>query len=127
MWARVVEIMLGFWLAASPFIFRHSEGGARARDLACAFLVVVLATLSFWRPARHAHLGIVAVGLWLVIAGFSGGDPAPPARQNDLLVGLIFLMLAILPGDEVPRWRSMASERSPRSSPEVVSASPRQK
>lgn len=24
MWARVVEVMLGCWLAVSPFVFRHS-------------------------------------------------------------------------------------------------------
>lgn len=111
MWPRVVEIMLGFWLAASPFIFRHSEDQEAlwARDLLCALAVICFASLSFWPRARRAHLGIIPVGVWLILAGFfSGVNPSPAALQNDLLVGLILLMLAILPTEASlpPRsWR----------------------
>lgn len=48
MWARVVEVMIGCWLAMSPFIFRHpaDQEALWANDLPCAFGVVALALLS---------------------------------------------------------------------------------
>jgi hypothetical protein len=102
MWARVVEVMLGCWLAVSPFIFRHAadERWLWANDFASAFAVVTLALLSFWRPLRHAHLAIGAVGLWLMGFGyFASPHPLAPALQNDLLVGLLLAMFAIIPNE----------------------------
>jgi peptidoglycan/LPS O-acetylase OafA/YrhL len=111
MWPRVVEVMVGFWLAASPFIFRHpaDQKALWTRDLLCAFLVACFALLSFSRRARRAHLGIIPVAGYLVLAAFlSEVDPPPAALQNDLLVGVVLLMLAILPSEASlpPRgWR----------------------
>ena len=112
MWARVVEIMLGCWLAMSPFIFRHAAEATMfwANDLTCALIVVTLATLSFWEPARKSHLGILVIALWLVGYGYFGAPyPTPGALQNDILVGLLLLMLAIIPSEASlpPRaWRN---------------------
>ena len=62
MWARVVEMMLGCWLAISPFVFNHGDASVLwAMDFLFASTVIVLALLSYWQPARHAHLGIVVV------------------------------------------------------------------
>lgn len=111
MWPRVVEVMVGFWLAASPFIFRHPPDRAElwTRDLLCAAAVISLSLLSFWSRTRRAHLGILAVGAYLVLSAFlSDTSPPPAALQNDLLIGVILLMLAILPSDATlpPRsWR----------------------
>jgi hypothetical protein len=102
MWARVMEVMLGCWLAISPFIFRHpaSDWKLWANDLACACAVVALALLSFWRPLKHAHLAVAAVALWLMGFGyFASPHPLAPALQNDLLVGLLLVMLAIIPNE----------------------------
>lgn len=100
MWARVVEAMIGCWLAMSPFIFAHpaDREALWINDLACAFAVVVLALASYARSFRQAHLGILAVGLWLTGFGyfFAAGTPQP-ALQNDLVVGLLLLMVAIIP------------------------------
>jgi SPW repeat len=100
MWARVIEVMLGCWLAVSPFVFRHAadERSLWANDLACAFTIVALALLSYWQRMRHAHLAIAAVAIWLIGFGYFGSShPLPPALQNDLLVGLLLLMFAIIP------------------------------
>jgi hypothetical protein len=99
MWTRVVEVMLGCWLAVSPFIFRHpaSEWKLWANDLACACAVVALALLSCWPPLRHAHLAVGVVALWLLGFGyFAALHPLIPAMQNDLLVGLLLVMFAII-------------------------------
>ncbi|MGE0756204.1 MAG: hypothetical protein AB7O38_04255, partial [Pirellulaceae bacterium] len=61
MWARVIEFMLGCWLAISPFVFHHGDNWLRwTIDWAAAVLVVTLAVLSYWPPMRRAHLGTVA-------------------------------------------------------------------
>jgi SPW repeat len=100
MWARVIEMMLGFWLAVSPFVFRHpaDERSLWTNDLGCALAIVALALLSYWQRMRHAHLGIAAVAIWLIGFGYFGSPhPLPPALQNDLLMGLLLLMFAIIP------------------------------
>lgn len=100
MWARVVEVMLGCWLAISPFIFRHgSEDRVLwVNDLASASAVIVFSIVSFWPPLRLAHVANFLVGLWLIAFGlWALPYPAPPALQNDIVVGMLLLMFAILP------------------------------
>ena len=116
MWPRVVEVMIGCWLAVSPFVFRHppDQNAFWLRDLLCAALVMTLALLSFGRRTRRAHLGILPVGIFLCAAAFVfPSNPPPPALQNDLIVGLILVMLAILPSEaSLPpvSWRKAARE-----------------
>jgi len=100
MWARVVEVMLGCWLAVSPFVFRHSSEDRVLwfNDLFSALGIIVLALVSFWPPMQFAHVANFAIGLWLIAFGFLASPyPTPPALQNDIVVGLLLLMLAIIP------------------------------
>lgn len=100
MWARVVEVMLGCWLAVSPFVFRLSSEDRVQwyNDLFSALGVIVLALVSFWPPMQFAHVANFAIGLWLIAFGFFASPyPTPPALQNDIVVGLLLLMLAIIP------------------------------
>lgn len=100
MWARVVEFMLGCWLAVSPFIFAHPSGSSMlwATDWIAACLVIAFALLSYWHPLRHAHLltAIVACGL-VAIGRFSTPVPLSPGLQNEIVVGLLLLMFAVVP------------------------------
>ncbi len=103
--------MLGCWLAASPFIFNH-DPSARAlwvNDFVCAGLIITIAALSFFRPIRRVHLLQLAVAGWLVGFGYlAQSPPVPGGLQNDMIVGLILLMLGIAPpdADRPPRgWR----------------------
>jgi hypothetical protein len=125
MWARVIEVMLGCWLAISPFIFRHSAGDKVLwfNDFISATAVIVLSVVSFWPPLRFAHIGNFAIALWLIAFGFWASPyPTPPALQNDIVVGLLLLMFAIVPNEaaQPPRpWRDfLASKRNNVSLPE---------
>ena len=109
--------MLGCWLAVSPFIFRH---GAEDRvlwfnDLFSAMIVIVFALVSFWPPLRFAHLANLVVALWLIAFGFwVSSYPPPLALQNDIVVGLLLLMFAIIPNEatQPPRpWRDFLAKR----------------
>ncbi len=105
MWARDVEIMIGCWLAMSPFIFGHphTHSGWWASDLVAALVVIVLAGISYWRPARLAHLGQLLVACWLIGFAYSQSwgleTGAPAAMQNLMAVGLLLLMFGLVPNE----------------------------
>jgi hypothetical protein len=102
MWARVIELMLGVWLLLSPFIFRETAGAGdfRSTDVSTGSTVIVLSLLSFWQPLRRSHIATGVLALWLVIwAWFAAARPGPPAVQNEIVVGLLLLMLAIVPNE----------------------------
>jgi peptidoglycan/LPS O-acetylase OafA/YrhL len=118
MWARIIEVMLGCWLAVSPFIFRHvaDDRVLWFNDLFSAMIVIVLALVSFWPPLRFAHVANLVIALWLIAFGFwASSYPAPPALQNNIVVGLLLLMFAIVPNEATrpPRpWRNFLAKRS---------------
>lgn len=117
MWPRVVELALGCWLVISPFIFRDTPDVERyfANDLICGSLAVVLSLLCFWEPARRAHLGTLALAAWLALFGYFSADrPGPPAAQNDLVIGLLLAIFAIIPTESSrpPKpWRQPSISR----------------
>ena len=109
MWPRVVEVMLGCWIAISPFVFRHpyDETALWANDWICASLVVLFALLSYWPPLRRAHLATIVVALWMIGFGWMHERPVPPAYQNEIFTGLIILMTCIIPShatEPPPGW-----------------------
>lgn len=116
MWARVVEFMLGCWLAISPFVFKHGDGETAMwlTDWIAAALVIACALLSYWRPTRHAHFGTLLVAVGLVLMGrFSDSSPLSPALQNEITTGLLLVMFAIIPNEasQPPEAWRMANER----------------
>jgi len=127
MWGRVLEVMLGLWLVLSPLLFGHylTHQPLWMSDLACGAAMVLLALLSFWRVTRYAHLLNLAVAGWLVGFGyFYGGYPASPGFQNNIFVGLVLLLLAIIPNeaDQPPRsWRRYYQQQAESPAPPPAS------
>jgi len=111
MWARVVELMLGAWLVLSPLIFRNTTDVSEyvVNDVVCGSLVVTLALMCFWPPLQRANVATLLVAVWLVGHGyFSAERPGPPAAQNEIVLGLLLLVFAIIPSEALspPRpWR----------------------
>ena len=100
MWARVVEFMLGCWLAISPFIFRHPPENVTlwATDWIAAALVISFALLSYLPRLSHIHLATAVLSIVLVAVGrLAFGEPPQPGAQNQIVVGLLLLMLALVP------------------------------
>lgn len=100
MWARCCEIVLGIWLVASPWIFGHSpeQWGVWVTDLTCGVLMIGIAAVALWLRQRAVYLLQLIVAGWLVAFGYLGSSyPAPPAYQNEIIVGLSLLMFGILP------------------------------
>lgn len=110
MWARVVEFMLGCWLAISPFVFRYGPEDTfqMMTDFALAAAITTLSLLSYWQPTRQAHLLTALLALGMIVYGrFAAPVPIPAALQNYILVGLLLLMFAIVPNhasQPPPAW-----------------------
>lgn len=99
MWARIVEFMLGCWVAIGPFIFQHADGSFFwATDFLFAAAICSLALVSYWHPMRHAHLGIgLVAGAMIAVGRLAGDAPPGPAHQSYIVVGLLLLMFCIVP------------------------------
>ena len=115
MWPRVVECMLGCWLAVSPFVFGHGPDDTMfwIADFTAALVVMTLALGSFYTPTRWAHWLLLGVALAMIAYGRLGmPHPQPPALQNHIVIGLLLLMFAIIPNQaSMPpaAWRSVPS------------------
>ena len=113
MWARLIEILLGLWLMASPFVFR--SGGSLTNDVLCGLSVVILGFLSFWNRTAQAHYLSLLVAGWLIGFGYLAGYPAPVSAQNHIIAGLLLGMFAIIPNDvnELPAaWRRFYADKA---------------
>lgn len=103
MWARSVQVMLGVWLLLSLFVFRATEQLAlRISDIVCGLLIIMLSLASYRQRLRRAHLLVIGVGAWL--AGFAFimthavyGFSATGAAQNEMILGYVLVILAIIP------------------------------
>jgi hypothetical protein len=118
MWPRVVEIMFGCWLLVTPFVFRTTTAidDYAGHAVLSGALIAAASMLGCWPPLRHAHLATLSVAAWLTLHGyFSAARPGPPAAQNEIVVGLIVLLFAILPNEvnQAPRsWRNSGGSSS---------------
>ena len=122
MWSRVVEAMIGCWLLMCPFIFQHPDDALFmwVNHFATGAAVILFALSSYVHRTRRAHWLSLLVGCWLVGFAYWHGFGAPaPAFQNDLLVGLLLLMFAIIPNDAshpAITWREPAHADGPMAS-----------
>jgi hypothetical protein len=122
-----LSILLGAWVAASPWIWRYDEvSGAVATDVVTGGAVVALTLASIAFPSLGA-LSVLA-GLWLVTAPWlvGYGDHDGPVGLSDVLAGAAIAGLAIaglaaaakrvVPGEPMPAGRV---ERSRGPSPRL--------
>ena len=111
MWPRVIEGMLGCWLLVTPLVFRGTPAveDYTTSAFVSGAVIIVMALLSFWEPTRLARFVTLGVSLWLALHGYFAAErPGPPAAQNEIMIGLTLLLMAIIPNEasRPPRaWR----------------------
>ncbi len=96
--ASGINLVLGAWLIASPWIFGYSAFTAGAWDSvvigAIIFVIGLTRVVSLVGPAL-ARVNVV-LGLWTIaspwIFGYAGGEPA---MWNSIVVGIVVALLAL--------------------------------
>lgn len=126
MWPRVIEIGMGAWLMASPWIFGHADSSSSFywKDLVCGGLVILFAVLSWWKPTAAAHYFTGGVAAWLgVHTWYFVERPGPPAAQNEITMAVFLITMFLLPNnasDPPATWRDeiarQRQQRNPASS-----------
>jgi nucleoside-diphosphate-sugar epimerase len=131
LWTHFVNIGLGAWLVASPFVFgmfdttffvspalQHvtvDRGLASPQwraamlgwsDVVSGALVMLFGTLSLSRRTSWAPWVNAVVGLWLLFAPLVFWAPGAAAYNNDLVIGMLVIALAVL----VPMMPGMSME-----------------
>ena len=113
----MIELAMGVWLMASPWIFGHTETSNPffTKDLVCGGLVVMLSALSWWKPASWAHYFTGGVAAWLgVHTWWFVERPGPPAAQNEITMAVLLITMFLLPNqasDPPATWRDEIARR----------------
>ena len=90
--ARIVNVVLGVWLFISAWIWPHTET-SRANTWICGLLVMAIALVALRiRPMRWLN---AAIGAWVVIAGFLFPHIAAGTMLNNIIVGLLVLLVSV--------------------------------
>ena len=101
MWGRYIEIVLGLYILASPWLLPHREPAWRhLNEIVCGAAVIVFAIASFFRPTRWAHLLTGVVALWLGGSAYVFEPrPGPPGAQSDITMAYLLIMMFLIPND----------------------------
>ncbi len=95
-WNLLVSIALGLWLMAAPAVFQ-TQGGVAHSDHILGALVVTVAIVALAEVARAARFINVALAVAIIVLPWLlGGTLA--SGINDLVTGLLLIMLSIPPG-----------------------------
>ncbi len=96
-----INLLLGLWLIISPFALRFA-GLAHAAATQDVVMGIIIAAFSWWMLASavpmmgHAWFEMLC-GIWVAIAPFViGYSGLRVARVNDLWVGIVVLIVAIV-------------------------------
>ena len=120
MWARITELVLGAWLAISPYVVGYDPAleGLWIATWAASALVVVSAAASWHPRLRRAHLLELGVAAWLLALAFLQPESPPPLPyQNLACVALLLIIFAIIPShaSRPPRgWTEFVERRDRR-------------
>ena len=108
-WASWVNFGLGLWLFFAPIIFGYtSVKAALCEDVVLGGLI---AGLALWRALgpgtpgmAYGRWGVAIAGFWAMLAPFELGYGTTRAPvNNDVIVGLVVLILGIWRAVSVPR------------------------
>ncbi|GIK87358.1 MAG: hypothetical protein BroJett026_28390 [Betaproteobacteria bacterium] len=96
-WQDMVSLVLGVWIAASPWVLGVADAlpAAMWNALAVGILVVVLAAIDLDTPAAWEEWAMGALGLWLVVSPWVLGYAASrPLMASSVAAGAAIVALA---------------------------------
>jgi hypothetical protein len=96
-WNLLVSAALGAWLMAAPAVFQ-TQGWAAHSDHILGALVVTVAITAMAEVARAARFINVALALAIIVLPWLLGGATLASSVNDLVVGLLIIVVSIPPG-----------------------------
>ena len=120
LWAHFVVVVLGLWLAGSPFVFGSFDGGPFSEtvaqvtaergladpaqrsvwlawsDIGSGLAIALFGLLSLSRRLGWAQWASASVGVWLLFAPMVFWAPSAATYTNDTLVGALVIAFALL-------------------------------
>jgi hypothetical protein len=95
MWARWLNVILGFWLVSAPFVLDYRINQAQLNSLCVGLGVMLFALGAIGIPKLRYANTLLAV--WLIVSPFVlnyGGYRT--ATLNDIVVGLLVGVLSLV-------------------------------
>ena len=91
--AGVVNLVMGMWLMAAPWIFGYARTTAGWNATIVGLVVMAIAVVRIVRPARRVWLSVVTLvlGIWLVVAPFVIGDFTTARIVDNLVVAAVII------------------------------------
>lgn len=103
-------VLAGMWLTCAPLVLDHETADiafSGFNDVIVGLTIVAIAFIRVVVPEQTAPLSLIiaALGAWLLAAPFVRGyHTAPAATANDIIVGVVVMLLA------AASWRASHSE-----------------
>lgn len=96
-WQDPVNVVLGLWLAISPWVLGHAdEAASTSNAVIVGALVAVLALFEFFKVAAWEEWTNFALGLWLVVSPWLlGFSVTVAAMSNAVIVGIAVAVMAL--------------------------------
>jgi hypothetical protein len=90
----IYKLVLGAFVAMSPWLFAVHYETARLESVICGVLVVALAIAALTAFADWEEWVMLAVGLWLIQSPWALGFPVAAAMKIHIALGLLIAYLA---------------------------------
>ena len=91
------NFMLGLWLIVAGFARSSAVRPVMTEEIVAGIIIACLAAAAALRPAPMTSLLVAIAGFWTLLApSFMNYTGMVSARRNDLVVGVVVLVLAIV-------------------------------
>jgi len=107
-----LNLIAGIWLIIAPFVLGYTSGDPIWNDILFGALIALCALGRLAMPARGEAFSALNVvfGAW-VFASAWWLDASNTAAANDIIVGAVVFVLALIGGTTVPPMRRFAPRR----------------
>lgn len=109
MWARVVSLILSFWLMVSVFFWPHNAQEWMTVGVYWAWVFVVMAAAAFVEP--RVRFGSAILGVVLAVYALLAHHAVGFTRWHDFAVGVLFVGLSIVPSQPLVRHQIKSERR----------------
>lgn len=102
-WPRLVDFVLGLWLFASAFLWRHTH----SEMLTVTIIGVVIVVTAAWAMFAHVvHYLNTLAAIWLFFSAVDARHAVAVTAWNDALVAAVLFLVSLVPNTWFIRRRS---------------------